>query len=187
MRSFLAPLIFVLMAYAACTPPDEVRLQNYIEPAADGFYAQVPVCYYPGRIFLGDSYSDFRHQTSELRETASTETDCGIVKREFITARRDTTLNCSFKNGRLIYLESKTILSQDCASAAEACELLGENYPCLGELGIWMDNQQTDTFRRAEDAFAEEFKLVRNGKNFGSLVYRIGYFDDYDCDTNNHS
>jgi hypothetical protein len=183
MKSFKLLFFFVLLVVVECTPPEEVRLINYTEAPGNGLFARIPVCYSPNPLQLGDSFSEFSEYSGLSDPIHSIETNDGIVKKEYKPVnRRDTLLTCTFKEGRLIEVLSSTKLSQDFELAEDALLSLADEYPCLGDLGKWMDEQGKNCFTRHNDAFTEGFYLNQTNRGYTNFCYRIAYFDHFKSD-----
>jgi hypothetical protein len=185
MKSFTPVLSFLFVLFVACTPPDEVRQSRYSEIPESGLFAHIPVCLFEGQVYLGDSYADFSSNSGLGEPEHIIENDCGVTKREYMLARKDTLITCSFKGGRLIEVQSITHLPKNVTKVKDAFDTVSEVYPCAGELGTWMDKEEKQAYLRQDDAFRECFYLDKSELGYTKLVYKISYFNNLNCNSKN--
>jgi hypothetical protein len=181
MKASFFSILLVWIAYTACSPPEAVRLQNFQEPPAEGLYANIPVCFGNAAIALGMTQAEFESISLKMSELNETACESGILEKEYLLARRDTTLMCTFESGRLVRFKSQTAIASYCTSANEAFHQLAQIYPCLGELGAWMDAHAVSSYRYGDEAFTGEFRIQKEGKQITGLSYQISYPGRSNC------
>lgn len=175
MRSILIPSLLIFIAHLSCTPPDSVRLQDYMGRPADGLFAHVPVCLNDGNFHLGETLQETLLKAHNFQSDDS-EINCeGIKRKTWVILPSDTLVTCTFKQGRLVGLESETKLQTAYESISDACEELESIYGCLGELGSYLDNKKISTYTREEVVFSESYTFKRNNLGVNALRYSICY------------
>jgi hypothetical protein len=175
MKGILIPSLLIFIAHLSCTPPDSVRLQDYMGRPADGLFAHVPVCLNEGNFHLGETLQDTLSKAYYF-ESDESEINCeGVKRKTWLILPSDTLFTCTFKQGRLIGFESETILPTVFANISDACAELQNSYSCLGELGSYLDENNTNTYKRHEDVFSESYIFKRNEQGITALQYSIYY------------
>ncbi|MEX1189574.1 MAG: hypothetical protein WED33_09970 [Bacteroidia bacterium] len=175
MRSLFIPALFIFIAYTSCTPPDSVRLQEYVGIPADGLFAHIPVCLLNGGFYLGETIQETTVRTSGF-ESDSKHISCeGVATKSWVIMPCDTIATCTFKEGRLIGFESLSQLPETCNSVAQACEKLENIYGCLGDLGYYLDEKQSLKFSHNDEVYSEEFSFIQDGTGIKSMRYSIFY------------
>lgn len=174
-------LVFGLFfIYFSCTPPDSVRLQNYVGQPAEGLYAHVPACLIPGNFNLGETLSETELKASHFNSDDKHLTCEGVQSKTWVILPSDTTLRCTFKNGRLIGLKANTVLQGNSTSKEYYCSMLNATYNCLGDLGVYLDNNKLNQFSHSDEVFTEEFVFHLNSKRYKEFSYSIYYTSEVD-------
>jgi hypothetical protein len=172
--SLFLTLSFFLV-YCSCTPPDTVRLQEYVGYPAEGLFAHVPVCLLPGGLHLGETLIETEHKASVFN-SGNEKISCeGIQRKTWTMLPADTTITCTFNNGRLVALETITTFINGFDDISKLCTELENTFGCLGELGLYLDSKNLTSYRRTDHVFTEEFLFNKNQKQFTEFKYGIYY------------
>lgn len=184
MKSYLLPTLSLILAFIACTPPEEVRLQNYNEPAESGYFAHVPAGLSFCNLALGESQTETENQLNMYLNPDDSEVQ-GYQLAQFhannLISGADTSVTCAFKNKRLRAIQSTTTFDEGFSGAQSLLEKLSSIYTKVEHIKSNLTTAKSFDFWQTDDVVSVKYKLLQRQGVYYGLSYTLAYTADADA------
>jgi predicted HicB family RNase H-like nuclease len=178
MKSYLLSTLTLIFAFVACTPPEEVRLQDYTEIAESGYFAHVSAGLSFCSLALGESLVESEGQLNlrlELNDTEKAGYKIAQFRVRNTELDADTIVTCGFKNGRLSAVVSNTVFGYDVESSQKLIDQLSSVYDTVENLKTNFNTAESANFWKVDDVVSVQYKFLQNQSGFNGLQYTIAY------------
>jgi hypothetical protein len=181
MKSQTLLAFLFLFVYFSCTPPESVRLQDYREQAADGYFAHIPVGLNAFDLALGETVDETERQLGKRIEIEETQNEQIKLCRFFIRhadVNADTLITCGFQNGRLSAVLAKTTFDNSIEGDEEFLHKIGKVFSFISELKNNINYSKSMNYVQTDNVLTCRYNATKTSNGFSGFEYMISYTNE---------